>query len=85
VALRTPLIRASRAIGNFRSGLIDQFVAPSVRRDAALGGDLATQAQLVALLEEARAGASRAAAGIEPRMVPSIAPKAHRVPFKSRP
>jgi CubicO group peptidase (beta-lactamase class C family) len=62
--------------------LIDQFVVPSVRRDGALRGDPATQRQLVALLEEVRTGPSRVAAGIDPRMVPSITPKGHRVPFK---
>jgi hypothetical protein len=65
--------------------LVDQFVVPSVRGDAPRRGDRATQAELAALLEHVRTAPSRVSAEIEPRMIPSIAPKERRVPFKSRP
>jgi hypothetical protein len=48
----------------------------------ALAPNPATRAQLVALLEAVRTGPSRVAAGIEPRMIPSIAPKERHVAFR---
>ena len=62
--------------------LIDRFVVPAVRSDQPRPGDAATQAQLVALLEAVRTAPSRLAAGIEPRMIPSIAPKERHGAFR---
>jgi len=64
--------------------LVDRFVLPSVRSDGPLRPDPTARARLEMLVEEVRTGPSRIAAGIEDRMIPSIAPKDRRVPFRLR-
>ncbi len=64
--------------------LVDRFVVPSVRSDGPLRRDPATRSRLETVLEEVRTGPSRVAAGIEDRMIPSIAPKDRRVSFRAR-
>jgi CubicO group peptidase (beta-lactamase class C family) len=63
--------------------LMDRFVMRSVRGDTPRPADAAVRTKLAAVLTELRDGPSRIAAGTEDRMVPSIAPKGRRVPFKS--
>ena len=62
--------------------LIDRFVVPAIRHDQRRPGDPVSRAELAALLESVRTGPSRVAAGIEPRMIPSITPKERHVSFR---
>jgi hypothetical protein len=64
--------------------LVDRFVLPSVRSDGPLRPDPAAQSKLETVLAEVRTGPSRVAAGSEDRMIPSIARKDRRVPFRPR-
>ena len=65
--------------------LMDRFVVASVRGDMPHRGNPAIHSRLTALLEEVRNNFSPAGAGIEDRMIPSVFPKARRLPFRNRP
>jgi len=58
-------------------------VVRAVRRDAPIAADPANRSKLNGMLEEVRLGFSPPCAGGDARMIPSIAPKARRVSFKS--
>jgi CubicO group peptidase (beta-lactamase class C family) len=64
--------------------LVDRFVVPAVRGDRPLPRDPSTLSRLNALVEAVRTSPSRVAAGIEDRMIPSVAPKGRHVPFRPR-
>ena len=65
--------------------LVDRFVVPSIRGNGPRRHDPAAHAELVGVLAQVRDAPSRIAARLERRMIPTVAPKEGRVPFRERP